>query len=280
MLFGFQFDPPNTWRHDEYAFISSYVDPVYVEVGGRLLPPKIVNALAVAWTAFFVGGEVGGEKIVATCPLDENPEIHLVQQRDYLKNHEIPNPVMTYRKFDFGNSFVEDSRFVYYRFFAYENCKQEIKKIFNCGEVHHFILHDSNGKIHKVWLIRDDSSEKKFTAVLNENILQKSTVESFFFPVQDGYKSEWRFEDSKFKFLGLYDSFSKFCNTLPPYKKFKPAHFENLPNLSLARLNKGHLLGFHGDGLFKIYKNNFSKVGEGLKNFRLREMKNLKGATK
>lgn len=286
VFFGFQFDPPNTWRHDENGYISSYNDPAYVMINDEPVPAGILNTLAVAWTAFFIGGEVDGEKIVVTSPTDINPYVYLVQQRDYVKNHEIPNPIMTYRKFDFGNAFVEDSRFVYYRFFAYENHDLNIKNIFNRGEVHYFILEDSNGKTHKVWLIRDSSDEKKFTAVLNENISSNATVENFFFPIQDGYKSEWAvdtdFSPPIFNPLGIYDSFSRIYYNLPPYEKYVPdyGYFEKLPNLSIAKLNLGHLLGFHNDGLFKIYGNNFSKVGEGLKNFRLREMKNLKGATK
>ncbi len=285
VFFGFQFDPPNTWRHDENGYISSYNDPAYVMINDEPVPAGILNTLAVAWTAFFIGGEVDGEKIVVTSPTDINPYVYLVQQCDYVKNHEIPNPIMTYRKFDFGNAFVEDSRFVYYRFFAYENHDLNIKNIFNRSEVHYFILEDSNGKEHKVWLLRDDSAEKNFTAILDEKISEEN-ISDFYFPIQDGYYSEWaidtNFSPPIFNLLGIYDSFSKIYYNLPTYEKYIPkgGWFENLPNLSLAKLNKGHLLGFHNENLYKIYGNNFEKVGEGLKNFRLREMKNLKGAAK
>ena len=269
ILFGFNFENnPADWRHDENNFISNYVYSPYVEIDGELLPPVgKLNIHAVGWTAFFVGGDVDGEKIVATCPLDTKPEIDLIQQRDYIKNHEIPSPIMTYKKMNFGESFQSGSKFFHYRFFAYET-KEIFKNIFNNGEVYYFVFEDSNGKIHKVWLLRDDSN---FTAILDKKISAEN-FSDFFFPIQDGYFAKWHY-DSEFQILGIYDSFSEIYHN--PFPKI---YFENLPNLSLAKLNKGHLLGFHNENLYKIYNKNFSKVGKGLKNFRLREMKNLKGA--
>ncbi|MBR6012793.1 MAG: hypothetical protein IK062_03295 [Selenomonadaceae bacterium] len=276
IFFGFDFNLSEL-RHDENGFISSYNYVPSVDINGVPSPPVgDVTTYAIGWTAFFVGGEVDGEKIVSTCPIGTAGEIDFVQPRDYVKNNEIPNPVMTYQKMDFGDAFVIDSDFIHYRFFAYEKISDEIKNIFNKGEVYFFILNDANGKEHKVWLLRDNFSEKNFSTVSDQKISAEN-FSDFYFPIQDGYTAKWRF-DSEFQNLGIFDSFSEIYHAIPPYEK-KFFYFENLPNLSICKLKNGHLLGFHNQNLYKIYGNNFEKVGEGLKNFRLREMKNLKGAT-
>ena len=55
----------------------------------------------------------------------------------------------------------------------------------------------------------------------------------------------------------------------------------SLLNLSIAKLKEGYLIGSFWNNLYKVdEEGNFEKLGEGLKNFRLRELKNIAKAKK
>ena len=81
----------------------------------------------------------------------------------------------------------------------------------------------------------------------------------------------------QYNIQGIFDSQKEICDDIP-----QPKEDQMKLNLSAVKLNETdtYLVGVHGDKLYKVKNNNIDEIGDGLKNFRLRKMKNVAKARK
>jgi len=124
--------------------------------------------------------------------------------------------------------------------------------------------------------IEDDVSEDEEGSYINVDQLYDYEKQK----VRD-YLGNERIEGTIFVTEGYFRSRYSFRRQVLAY--FLEGHTtpELTYNLSIAKLRNGYLVGFFGNFLYKVdEEGNFEKLGEGLKNFRLRELKNMAKAKK
>lgn len=263
------------------------------DVDGETIIPHVVFIRSVGLAAFFP--EYNRWLVRTNRPKNKPNDSDatnkwLIKKEDYPFLQAVPEPIMTCKLFLSNNSYGGET--FLYRFFVHERLS-DIQQVFTKDEVYLFKFKDHTGKEHKVWLLREDRKsprERKFCCVL-EGAETASTkiVDDFVFPIQDDYFAKWKIDD---KHNRCYvdsvcysdtqtNSETVISDEVPDYKDFVPANgfFANMPSLSIAPLRGDkYLIGFYKDKLYQLDKNKWRDFDDKLKNFRLREMRNLNRA--
>ena len=147
---------------------------------------------------------------------------------------------------------------------------------------HHFYFHIGD-KIVPVCLLK---TSNKF-CYLSGDSPTYATVISFDFPAQDNYhihfEPDSESEEYGWKMTGIFESDTKICEELPEQLD---ENSETVPvesyNLSITQLKTSeYLIGIHDHNLYKLSTDGeFEEVDQKLKNFRLRELKNISKSKK
>lgn len=163
-----------------------------------------------------------------------------------------------------------------------------------------FVITDDNPAnddyTHRHEVLLCISGEYIYADTWQRNQEEEDNKSEFSFPVQDKYVAKYRRDGTKIEgevkeaeekawtMTGIYESDTKISGELPPqYDQEGRERASTDYNLSVAPLGanaaNGYLVGVH-DGKLYRYTDRYEEIGDSLKNFRLREMKNIAKARK
>lgn len=197
--------------------------------------------------------------------------------QDSAGNNLFPTGIITYKFYPvkYGSGVIEGTTYLFYL----GQPKHFFDKIYTVGEpTTHFTFHGSNQETYNCWFTRNATKFRYGMTI--------GAGQTFSFPVQDDYSLNFNVNEAgKFSLEGIFKD-SEFVAKLPEQSYHVPNNgvFSKLDNFSVAPLGNdatyGYLIGSYGNGLYKFYNDSLNKLDDDLKNFRLRELKNISKAKK
>ena len=286
---------PQKWDFQEHSTGLYNIQAVALDSNNRVYIPPFLDISAVGWVALLpeLSKYIVRTNKPANLP-DSIAQNYLIE-KNYPFYREVPQPVMTYKTYPISKDLTLGYEMRYYRFFVYES-DLPIQRVFSQDEVHYFLFTDQTGKEHSVWLLCEDESntrKRNFCYETDSPVESTTIVDDFDFPVQDKYYAKWKISDignfdAKLSVTSIFNpDDEQICGEIPDCKDFKECAVPeggfcvSMPNISITPLRDNrYLLGMHGDKIYTLANDRFEEVGDGMKNFRLRKMKNINKAKK